>query len=40
MRKPKQKPCYEISYIKVTYDKFGNVETVTVIVVSKALIKR
>ena len=36
MRKPKQKPCYEISYIKVTYDKNGNVATVTVKVVSKA----
>ncbi|MFR2460278.1 MAG: hypothetical protein ACLTAN_00205 [Christensenellaceae bacterium] len=40
MRKPKEKPCYEISYIKVTYDKNGNVATVTVKVVSKAQSKR
>lgn len=30
-----KKPCYEISYIKVTYDKDGKVESVTV-KVSKA----
>ncbi len=35
-----KKPCYEISYIKVTYDKNGNVATVTVKVVNKATNKR
>lgn len=40
MRKQKEKPCYEISYIKVTYDKNGNVSSVTVKVVSKAQNKR
>lgn len=35
-----KKPCYEISYIKVTYDKDGKVESVTVKVVNKATNKR
>ncbi len=39
MQKQTKKPCYEISYIKVTYDKDGKVATVTV-KVSKAKAKR
>lgn len=39
MQKQIKKPCYEISYIKVTYDKDGKVESVTV-KVSKAQSKR
>ncbi len=31
-----KKPCYEISYIKVTYGKDGTVATITVKVVNKA----
>lgn len=40
MPKQKEKPCYEISYIKVTYDKNGKISTVTVKVESKAQNKR
>lgn len=40
MQKQTKKPCYEISYIKVTYDKDGKVESVTVKVVNKAQSKR
>lgn len=39
MQKQTKKPCYKISYIKVTYDKDGKVESVTV-KVSKAQSKR
>lgn len=35
-----KKPCYEISYIKVTYDKDGKISSVTVKVVNKAQNKR
>lgn len=35
-----KKPCYEISYIKVTYNKDGKVESITVKVVDKAKDKR
>lgn len=35
MRKQRKKPCYEISYIKVTFGKDGKVESATV-KVSKA----
>ena len=35
-----KKPRYEISYIKVTYDKDGKISTVTVKVVNKAQNKR
>ena len=38
-KRQKEKPCYEVSYIKVTYDKDGKVATVTV-KVSKATAKR
>lgn len=31
-----KKPCYEVSYIKVTYGKNGKVSSVTVKVVNKA----
>lgn len=40
MSKQSKKPCYEISYIKVTYGKDGKVESVTVKVVNKANEKR
>lgn len=40
MANKKKKPCYEISYIKVTYDKDGKVSSVTVKVVNKAQDKR
>lgn len=40
MKRQKKKPCYEISYIKVTYDKDGKVASVTVKVVNKAQDKR
>lgn len=40
MNEQKKKPCYEISYIKVTYGKDGKIETITVKVVNKAKIKR
>lgn len=39
MKKSKEKPCYEVSYIKVTYDKDGRVASITV-KVSKAKEKR
>lgn len=39
MQKQKEKPCYEISYIKVTYDKDGKVATV-IVKVSKAKARR
>lgn len=35
-KKQTKKPCYEISYIKVTYDKDGKVSAVTVKVSNKA----
>ena len=35
-----KKPCYEISYIKVTYDKNGKISSTTVKVVNKAQDKR
>lgn len=42
MAKEKQKPCdtYIVSYIKVTYDKNGNVTSKTVKYVNKAQNKR
>lgn len=40
MANKKKKPCYEISYIKVTYDKDGKVSSVTVKIVNKAQDKR
>lgn len=40
MKRQKKKPCYEISYIKVTYDKDGKVASVTVKVVNKAKAER
>lgn len=40
MASKKKKPCYEISYIKVTYDKDGSIASVTVKVVNKAQDKR
>jgi len=39
MQKQTKKPCYEISYIKVTYDKDGKISSITV-KVSKANAKR
>lgn len=40
MANKKKKPCYEISYIKVTYDKDGSIASVTVKVVNKAKAER
>lgn len=40
MKEQKKKPCFEISYIKVTYDKDGNVHSVTVKVENKAKAER
>ena len=40
MSKQQKKPCYEISYIKVTYGKDGQISNVTVKVVNKANTKR
>lgn len=40
MKQQKKKPCYEISYIKVTYDKDGKIESITVKAVNKAQSKR
>ena len=39
MKRQNKKPCYEVSYIKVTYDKDGNGTSVTV-KVSKAQTQR
>ena len=39
MKKQNKKPCYEVEYIKVTYDKDGKVSSITV-KVSKANQKR
>lgn len=39
MKRQNKKPCYEVSYIKVTYGKDGKISTVTV-KVSKANEKR
>lgn len=40
MKEQKKKPCFEISYIKVTYDKDGKVATITVKVENKAKAER
>ena len=40
MEEQKKEPCYEISYIKATYDKDGNVVTITVKLVNKACKQR
>lgn len=40
MKRKKEKPCYEVSYIKVTYGKDGKISSVTVKVVNKAQDKR
>lgn len=36
MAEEQKKPCYEVSYIKVTYGKDGKISSITVKVVNKA----